>query len=290
MKKFGLVFFFGCILISTNIYSQQQEISKYNVVTKIYKTIDTTKLSMKIYYPENFNPKNKYPAMVFFFGGGWVTGSISQFKPQAEYFVSRGMITVLADYRIKKRNNTSPFDAARDAKSAVRYLRQNAKTLGIDPTKIAAAGGSAGGHLAAVTGNIIGLEEPNENLAISSKANALVLFNPVFDNGPTGFGFEEVGGEAHYKEISPIHNIRKDAPPTIVFFGTKDIHVPVSTAQDYKKKMEAVGSQCELYLYEGKEHGFFNYKGKNGDNSTYNDILEKIDKFLTTLKYLNPKK
>ena len=261
---------------------------KINIETRIYKTIDTTKLSMIIYYPDNFSTKNLYPAIVFFFSGSWIKGNVNQFKTQAEYFSSRGMVCVLADYRVKSRNKTTPFDAAKDAKSAVRYLRENAKQMGIDTNKIVAAGGSAGGHLAALTGNIIGLEELNENLRVSSKPNALVLFNPVFDNGPTGYGFDRVGGEEHYREISPIHNIRKGSPPTIVFLGTEDILVPVATAETYKQKMKEVGSRCELYLYKGEKHGFFNYKGKNKDNTIYNDILKKTDQFLVSLKYIQP--
>ncbi len=288
MTKTVFLIFLTCIFISVKLFSQEQEFNKFNTEMKIYKNIDTTKLSMKIYYPENYSPKKRYPTIIFFFGGGWVSGTIEQFITQAEYFATRGMITVLADYRIKNRNKSTPFDAARDAKSAIRYLRENAKQMGIDTGKIVAAGGSAGGHLAAVTGNIVGLEEPNENLSISSKPNALVLFNPVFDNGPTGYGFVKMGGESRYREISPIHNIRKGALPTIVFFGTKDIHVPVTTAEEYKKKMEAVGSRCELFLYKGEKHGFFNYKGKDGDNTIYNDVLDKTDHFLVSLKYIQP--
>lgn len=288
MKKKTLLFFLCCIFISTSLISQETELKKINIETRIYKTIDTTKLSMVIYYPDNFNPKDLHPAIVFFFSGSWIKANVDQFKTQAEYFASRGMVAVLADYRVRSRNNTTPFDAAKDAKSAVRYLRENAKQMGIDINKIVAAGGSAGGHLAAVTGNIIGLEEPNENLAVSSKPNALALFNPVFDNGPTGYGFKRVGGEEHYREISPLHNIRKDAPPTIVFLGTEDVLIPVATAETYKKKMEEVGSRCELYLYKGEKHGFFNYRGKNKDNTVYNDILKKTDHFLVSLKYIQP--
>ena len=155
-------------------------------------------------------------AMVFFFGGGWKGGSVDQFKPHAKYFSNLGIECFLADYRVENRQGTTPFDAVEDAKSAIRFVRENAERWHIDPNKIIAAGGSAGGHLAAAAGNIKGLENDKGNLNISSRANALVLFNPVYDNGPQEYGYDRVGDR--YPEISPMHNITTGAPPTIVFF------------------------------------------------------------------------
>jgi acetyl esterase len=258
-----------------------------NIRTEIYKTVGTLELKMKLIYPSNHKASKPLPAIAFFFGGGWVSGSINQFMAHAGYLASRGMIAVLVDYRVKSRHHTSPVDAATDAKSAIRYLRANAGRLGIDPSHLAAGGGSAGGHLAAVTGNAPGLDQPGEDLSVSSKPNALILFNPVFDNGPNGYGFEACGGEAHYREISPIDNIRKGAPPTIVFLGTSDKLIPVAVAQNYKKLMEEAGSRCDLFLYEGQQHGFFN-KGKEGDKY-FIKTLYQCDIFLTSLGYLKGK-
>jgi acetyl esterase/lipase len=130
-----------------------------------------------------------------------------------------------------------------DGKSAIRWVRKNAVRLGVDPKKIAAGGGSAGGHVAAAAGTLKGLEDKNDDFSVSSKPNALVLFSPVFDNGPEGYGYERV--KDRYREISPIHNIAKGTPPTIVFLGSEDKHTPVATAQKYKKLMEEKSSRCE---------------------------------------------
>jgi acetyl esterase/lipase len=246
----------------------------------VYKTIDTVSLSMEIYYPENLNPDEKYPSMIYFFGGGWNGGSTAQFEPHAKYFSTRGIICILADYRVKTRQGTSPFESLKDAKSAIRYLRKNAEELNIDPDKIIASGGSAGGHLAAATATIEKFNEESDDTSISAAPNALVLFNPVYDNGPGGYGYDRVGEK--YPWFSPLHNIRKGAPPTIVFLGTKDKLIPVETAHYYKAVMGKVGSRCDLHLYEGEPHGFFNYsKIKN-----YNSTVYKADKFLESLGYL----
>ncbi|WP_193316026.1 alpha/beta hydrolase [Flavicella marina] len=221
-----------------------------------YKKIDTIGLNLYIYKPQNFDKKKTYNCMVFFHGGGWNGGNYKAFKRQASYLASRGMIAISVEYRIFNVHKTSPFEAVEDAKSAIRYVRSHAKELHVNPDMIAAGGGSAGGHLAAVCGNIPGLEGKNEDLSISSKPKVLVLFNPVYDNSKNGYGYGKMQGR--YLEISPLHNISKGAPPTIVFFGTKDKTTPVSSSLEYEKKMKAVGSRCDLILYEGQPHSFFN--------------------------------
>ena len=253
-----------------------------------YKQIDTIKLTLWVKKPDGFNSNKKYPAIVFFFGGGWNSGKVSQFKPHAEYLASRGMITVLADYRVKTRHHTTPFDAVADAKSAIRFLRQHSKELNINKDKIVASGGSAGGHLAAATATVPGLDDPTDNLKISPKPNALVLYNPVFDNGPTGYGYERIG--ERYPEISPMHNITEHTPATIVFLGTKDDLIPVETAKLYKQKMETAGNRCDLFLYEDQKHGFFNYRSDSKDGNTFfTETLVQTDIFLESIGYLKGK-
>ena len=125
------------------------------------------------------------------------------------------------------------------------------------------------------------MQEKEENLKISSKPDALVLFNPVYDNSSKGYGHDRV--KPKWKEISPLHNIVKGSPPTIVFLGTNDKLIPVATGQEYDRRMKAVGSRSELHLYKDATHGFFN-KGKKGDH--YPDTIAKMDKFLASLGWL----
>lgn len=272
-----------CLIICVWQFAMLQ--AQDQVKEVVYKTVDTTQLIMKLYYPNDYKAGQTRPAIVFFFGGGWVGGTISQFEPQARYLASRGMIAVTADYRVRNRNKTSPFECVKDGRSAIRYLRAHAIELGIDPNKLAAGGGSAGGHVAAAT-DLTQIDEATDDLRVSARPNALVLFNPVFNNGPGNFGYNVLGEE--YVRISPYHNIRKGAAPTIVFLGTKDKHIPVQTAKDYQNKMREVGSRCDLSLYTDQPHGFFNYKQKG--NKYYEKTLMEADQFLTDLGYLAPKK
>ena len=190
---------------------------------------------------------------------------------------------MVADYRVKNRQGTTPKECVMDGKSAIRWIRSNADKLGVDPNRIAAGGGSAGGHVAAATGTVVGLEQAGEDIRISSQPNALLLFNPVYDNSPSGYGHSRV--KDVYPQISPMHNIKKGTPPTIVFLGTKDSLIPVATAKEYKQRMETVGRRCDLHLYDGQPHGFFNY----GNQKYYLDTVDKMDTFLVSLNYLKAK-
>lgn len=259
-------------LFSTQICNSQEEI--------LYKKVDTTQLFLEVHYPPKMDSSKNYPAMVFFFGGGWVGGQRAQFINQAKYFAKRGMVCFLADYRTSKINGTTPFEAVKDARSTIRFVRENASKYKVDINKIVASGGSAGGHLAAATALIDTYNETTDNTSISSVPNALVLFNPVLDNGPGGYGYERIGED--YKNFSPLHNIEKGAPPTIIFLGTKDHLIPVETAEYYKVVMEKVESRCELKLYEGEGHGFFNYK----NFKAYENTVSEADRFLVSLGYL----
>jgi acetyl esterase/lipase len=162
-----------------------QEQDKGTVQTFTYKKTKQADLEIHVHFPAGWKKEDKWPAVVFFFGGGWEQGTIKQFEPQAAYLTGRGMVAARADYRVKSRHKVSPDACVQDAKSAVRWLRQNAATLGIDPDRIVAAGGSAGGHIAACTA-CPGLDAEGEDLTISSRPNALLLFNPVlrFDGVP----------------------------------------------------------------------------------------------------------
>jgi acetyl esterase/lipase len=263
-----LITFIGCL----TGYAQTQ---------LLYKKVDTTQLYLTV-YPSATKVSNKIsPAMVFFFGGGWNSGTVKQFEPQAIYFSQRGMTCILVDYRVKEKHKATPFESLKDAKSAIRYIRTHANDLQIDPSKIVAAGGSAGGHLAAATALIKDYNESTDNTSISCIPNALVLFNPVFDNGPGGYGYERIGDA--YTSFSPLHNIKSGAPPTIVFLGEKDHLVPVETAKYYKTVMEKVKSRCDLFLYEGQEHGFFNYKNL----AYYKKTVTETDTFLQSIGFLN---
>lgn len=279
MKRF--VFLMVLTVFAVFSCGYAQEVAKFTPDQNlVYKTIDGTDLQLHIFNPPGHQPADKRPAIVFFFGGGWNSGSPSQFYPHSKYLADRGMVAMAADYRVKKRNGTSPMECVKDGKSAMRWVRQHAAELGIDPDRIAAGGGSAGGHVAAAVAALTGFNEEGEGQNVSCMPAALVLFNPVFDNGPEGYGYDRV--QEYWQEFSPLHNLHKGMPPTVVFLGTEDEHIPVQTAEDYQKRMEALDVRCDLHIYKGRKHGFFNHK----HSADYAETVAEMDRFLVSLGLL----
>ncbi|BCM93761.1 acetylxylan esterase [Abditibacteriota bacterium] len=253
--------------------------------TVVYKTTtnaagDKVDLVMNIFEPPGHKASDKTPAIVFFFGGGWNDGSPKSFFPHCAYFASRGLVAIAPDYRVKTRQQTTPFQSVADAKSAMRFVRQNAPAWGIDPNRMAAAGSSAGGHVAACTAIIPGLDEKSEDGAVSSAPNALVLYNPVIDTSPAGYGNERLGDR--WQEISPLQHVRPGLPPTIVFHGTADKVVPYANAVAFETAMKAAGNRCELVTIRGEGHGFAYQIQKKSANRA----VRETDVFLASLGYL----
>lgn len=248
----------------------------------IYKTVEGRSLKLYVHSPAKGN--GPFPAIVFFHGGGWRGGRPTQFNHHAGRLAQRGMVSLQVEYRLLERSGKVPPEVCvHDAKSAMRWVRSHASQLKIDPRRIAAGGGSAGGHLAAFTGTVKGLDDPSDDLSVSPVPAAMALFNPVFDNGPTGYGYDLIG--ERYKEFSPFHNITATMPPAIVFVGSKDKLLPVSTVEQFCASAGAVKVKCEFRVYEGQPHGFFNYRDE-GDNRFYRETLAETEKFFESLGWI----
>jgi acetyl esterase/lipase len=245
-----------------------------------YKKTKQADLEIVVHFPPGWKETDKRPGIVFFFGGGWENGTIKAFEPQAGYLASRGMVAARADYRVKSRHDVTPKECVEDAKSAVRWLRQHAATLGIDPDRIVASGGSAGGHIAACTALTPGLEPAGEDTKISSRPNVLVLFNPVLRFGPQMLKRID-NDEALGKAISPTLHLAKDSPPTLLFFGTDDWLF--KQGEEFMQRSKALAHRAEMFTAEGQPHGFFH-------RPTWREkTLRRTDEFLGSLGYLQGK-
>ena len=261
----------------------------------VYKTVGDVKLHLHIFRP--VKQKANAPAIVFFFGGGWKGGTPKQFEQQCRYLANRGMVAMTAEYRIRNLHGTLANACVEDGKSAVRWIRANAKKLGVDPNRIAAGGGSAGGHVAACAGVIEGLEAKGDDGKISSVPNAMVLFNPPcvmapvperkdFLNPKNIAGLRERMG-VPLEQLSPWHHVRKGLPPTLVLHGEADTTVKFWTAESFVRKMKKAGNRAELAAYQGEPHGFFNY-GRGG-NKMFIVTMRRTDEFLASLGWLKGK-
>lgn len=252
--------------------------------THVYKSIGGSDLRLHVFAADGAETLGRSPAIVFFFGGGWTQGLVMQFAPQARHLTKRGMVAILADYRVFSRHGTSPFEAMADAKSAVRWVRAHSAQLGVDPNRIAAAGGSAGGHIALSAAVFDTFDEAGEDKATSSKPNALVLFNPAVDTTHiTPAQVKERFGNRG-RDASPFHHLGPGLPPALIVHGKSDTTVPYADVDRFCAESRKHGNPCQLIGYEGATHGFFN--PQNADGKWHRETLLEADRFLTKIGYL----
>ena len=246
----------------------------------VYKKASGSEMKIYVHYPPGWKASDKRPGIVFFFGGGWSSGTPQQFLPQAKYFASRGMVCGRADYRVKSRQGVTPDKCVEDATSAIRWFRKNAKKLGVDPDKIVSSGGSAGGHLAACMGTNGGIDGDGEDTSVSAKANAMLLFNPAlkFAGIPKMMERFRGGSEELAKKISPTLNLTTDDPPALLLYGTKDFLL--DQGKEFMARAKEIGHKSELYLADGQSHGFFNR------SPWLERTMKRADEFLGKLGYL----
>ena len=261
-------------LLAQTASAPPQPVAVEGATAYVYKTAGAHQLRLHVFHTKRPAPN---PAIVFFFGGAWMQGDVKQFAPQARHLAERGMVAVLADYRVLNRHGTTPYEAMADAKAAIRWVRSHAAQLGVDPNRIVAAGGSSGGHLALSAAVFDAFDEPGEDRTMSANPNALVLFNPAVDTSRNRL----FGDRA--REGSPIHNLRSGLPPTLILHGKADMTVPYADVERFCTEASALGNQCRLVGYEGAAHGFFN-PGRG--EKWYRETLLEADRFLTMLGYL----
>jgi acetyl esterase len=221
----------------------------------IYKESAGKPRQMEIYFPPNHDPaKAKVPGMILFHGGSWTGGSLGQFRIACAYFASRGLVCATAEYQMLSKPDAAKLPSGEtrkrvcvtDAKSAIRWFKQHAGELGIDPQRIITGGGSAGGHISALATMNPGLNDPADPKDIDTSVVAYLWFNPAFatddDKDP---------------EIDILRHLKADLPPAIAFFGDKD---PWKKGWDTAHaKWKSLGTKTiDLQIATGQSHSFFN--------------------------------
>ncbi len=251
----------------------------------VYGKIDGKPLTLDLFVPEG-GPTPR-PAAIYLHGGSWRSGTPAQFHRQAAHMATKGYVGACIRYRLSKK---AKFPAAlEDSKCAVRWLRANAETYQIDPKRIAAVGGSAGGHLAELVGVIdesFGLEGKGGHEAYSSEVQAVVSFNGVTDlvdcakkglllkamRQFLGCTYED--NPKRYATASANTHVDKDCPPFLFLHGTKDKTVPFAQSVEMAEKLRALGVDAVVYKAEGAGHGFFN------NDPHYTRCLKAMERFL----------
>jgi len=254
-------------------------------IQEFYKTLDTSKLKIDIFYTKQSSEKENNTAIVFFHGGGWAYGSPDEFFTTCERYAKMGIVTFSVEYRLSIDNGVipsktiSPIECVMDAKSAMRWVRENADKYHIAKNKIVAAGQSAGGHLALCTAMIDDYNEKSDNMNISCQPDAILLFSACVNAVEGWCDMLLADRRTKIWSISPAHNMKPGLPPMIEFHGIDDEQVPKWTVQFFQIDMKKAGNYFEQHMYDGRKH----YLGEgNPKYSRYYDdeILKIADDFL----------
>lgn len=224
---------------------------------RVYKEIGDTRLELWIWKPAGWKPTDHRSAIVFYHGGGWRNGSPTAFARQSEKLAERGMVAFSVQYRLTSQAGVTIVDCVKDAKSAFRWVRAHADELGIDPEKIAAGGGSAGGHLAAALATLDAINDDHDDTKVRTQPAALVLFNPALRLASPREKDATASAPAR-ASVSPYEHLKRGHPPTIIFHGEEDTTVPISSVRDYAAKAERLGADCKVIGFPGAAHSFFN--------------------------------
>lgn len=264
-----------------SFYAEEANGRKGHLI-KTYKTVDNYNLEIHLFLPENDDQQNKRPVIVYFNGGSWSEGKPDWSFSACQSYANKGWIGVTVEYRLAYRQGTLPFESVMDAKSAIRWLRQNADEYNIDLNKIVASGNSAGGHLVLATALVENWNEKTDDLRYSSVPNVLMVNSGVYDLTDDNTSWIRQGlrnrnqDENLVKEISPNYLIKKGLPPTLIIHGTNDRNVPFSTAKEFVDKMKFEGNDIEFQPLERAGH--FIWWGQYGKqvSGIRSKFLEKL--------------
>lgn len=246
-------------------------------IDEVYTKVGEWEGRMDVYYqPGAVRPT---PVVINIHGGGWKNG-VKESQGGFSGFFKSGIAIANIEYRMT--NYATAPAAIEDARCALIYLIQNAKKFNIDVNKIVVMGGSAGGHLALMTGlmgnnhlfdnNCKGVENIKVAAIIDKYGITDVWAWAYNDYGPAVRKSRSPGDwlgarkndEAFAKTVSPIWYVNKKSPPTLIIHGDADSTVPYVQSQDLLKKFKDAGVVSELITVPGGGHGKFT-KEKNAE-------------------------
>ena len=228
-----------------------------------YGRVGARPLLLDLYSPAKAD--KQVPGLIFIHGGGWKSGDRQDYRCYTTYFAQQGYVTATVGYRFVKE---APLPACiEDVKCAVRWMRENAVQLKVNPDKIAVIGGSAGGHLALMAGysaKVPELEGTAGHAGVSSAVAAVVdLYGPsdftlpeTRINSTVVNGMKKTYAEAPelYRLTSPLTHVSAQSPPTLIFQGTLDSIVPVAQSDLLAEKLKTCGVPYWYACLDGYPH------------------------------------
>jgi acetyl esterase/lipase len=248
----------------------------------VYHSTAQGDLLAHVFQPEKASATPR-PAVVFFHAGFWDTSMPTQFVPHCLHFASRGAIAVAAETRTSSKHGTGPVEAIEDARELIRWLRQNADTLNLDPNRIT-VGGAAGGALLAL---LTAMPKEKDLLPVdgfSCRPQALILFSALVNTTSKPFS-EKFPDAKSAKRFSPSSLVRGKLPPMLFFHGKSDRIIPFDDVEKFKRRLRWRRNPVELIDFQGADHSFFNF---NVSHTNFELIVGAADRFLVAHGLLDP--
>ncbi|RZL50668.1 MAG: alpha/beta hydrolase [Pedobacter sp.] len=257
MKHLYLIIFFFMPINLLNAQSLPKTIAKLNLV---YKTENNWEGKLDFYQPMH---TKKVPLIIYIHGGGWTHGNKEAEFEKFKVFIENGYAVANVEYRLA---NQAPAPAAiQDVNSAIMYLLADAKALNFDPNKIVLMGGSAGAHLALLTG--LQAAKPiytNKRFKVAAMISKygptnLQTWEPATKPGSASASWlgDRVNDTAFLKSLSPINYAYKNKIPVLFIHGDEDKSVPLEQSETLYQKLLVNGSYAEIYVVNGGKHGNF---------------------------------
>jgi len=287
----SIIIYLSCLLCCFSSTAQDNEVIQDQ---KVYKIINGIELKADVFYTEETRAEEQNPAIAFFHGGGWAVGDPSEFYSTCKRYAQKGFVTFSFQYRLSVNEDgtfphpdITPVECVKDARSAMRWVRENAAAFNIDPDKIIAAGQSAGGQLALSCAMFDDINETTDNLDISPIPNALLLYSSNYNTIEAWADWLMGDRRKEIWSISPYHNLKAGLPPAIAFNGLEDCMVPPYIVNLFKDETIRLENYFDLVTYEDRGH----YLAEGNDKyATYFDeeILELTDEFMVKFGFMDP--
>jgi acetyl esterase len=287
MQHFRMVAFVILGLLSANISADESR-PVGEPSAQVFSAPGGVELTAYVFSPPVQKGSKNRPGIVIFYGGGWAMGEPAWSFSLARHFAERGMVAVAAQYRLSDQKSVTPVEAMADARAAIRWVRAQARSLGVDPARIAAYGWSAGAHLAASAA--IFDDTPPSAARLSAAPDALVLVSPAVSVTSDSWFRRLLGERGDAREFSPDEHVRPGLPPTLILQGSSDTVTPLAGVTGFCERLRAARNSCEIHVYDGFGH-MFTPKGipddgvPKPDPATTSDALARADRFLSSLGF-----
>jgi acetyl esterase/lipase len=223
---------------------------------KIYKTVNGYMLDIHLFLPDSSPNGAKKPVMVFFHAGDWREGKPDWYFDDCKAWARKGWVACTAEYRTFSRAGTLPFEAVKDARSAIRWLRQHAAEYNIDTGRIVANGYDAGGQLVLACAMADKYNEKSDDLHISPAPNLIMVTSGLFDltDVNNAWIMQYFKDKNALRDISPLYLVKKGLPPILIIHGRKDADEDYAVARHVATLIKDAGNPISFHPIDDASH------------------------------------